>query len=108
MASNLEAEAILQLRAHKLPIPICEYRFYEKRRWRADLAWIDEKLIAEIDGGHWIGGRHNRGKGYDADCEKLNVAVVNGWRVLRITSTHLKNGQFIEWVKQALGIKDDQ
>jgi len=39
-------------------------------------------LAVEVDGGTWTGGRHTRGAGFEADCEKLNAAVIAGFRVL--------------------------
>jgi hypothetical protein len=76
--------AWLPILAPGLPTPVCEFRFDAGRAWRFDLCWPDVKLAAEVDGGRWQagGGRH----GSDADYEKLNAAVLAGWRVLRFTS----------------------
>jgi len=62
-----------------------EYLFCEGRRWRFDFAWTYKKVAVEIEGGVWIQGRHNRGKGFINDCEKYNTATLLGWRVLRYT-----------------------
>ncbi len=71
-----------------------EYVFDEEndRKWRFDFAWPatdgpDEDarggVAVEIDGGQWMahGGRHAR----DSDREKMNEAVVQGWRILHFT-----------------------
>lgn len=73
-----------------MPDPVCELRFAPPRKWRFDRAWPDAKIAVEIDGGTWMGGRHSRGEGYSNDCEKLNHAVLMGWRVLRYTSDMIK------------------
>ena len=89
--SNLEEKFELILRAADLPQPIAEYKFHPKRRWRFDFAWPDHMLAVELEGGVWAGGRHTRGAGFVADCDKYNAAVVLGWRVLRFTTSHIED-----------------
>lgn len=71
--------------------PIREYRFAPPRRFKFDLAWPVQKVACELEGGIWSGGRHTRGKGFETDCAKYNLAILNGWQVLRYTSNMLKN-----------------
>lgn len=87
----------LEIRAYELPQPIAEHRFAKhlKRRWRFDLCWPGLMLAVEVDGGTWTGGRHVRGKGYEADCEKHNTAALMGWCVLRFTSDMVYRGEAI-------------
>lgn len=63
-----------------------EYPFHSARRWRADFAHLDARVIIEIDGGVWSGGRHTRGGGFIEDCAKLNAAAVSGWTVFRLAT----------------------
>jgi very-short-patch-repair endonuclease len=79
------------LLADDLPEPATEYRFHPRRKWRFDCAFPDHRVAVELDGGTYMGGRHTRGAGFAADCEKLNAATVMGWRVLRFTSDMLNN-----------------
>jgi len=74
-----------------LPDPHYAYHFHPSRKWEFDFAWPDQKLAVEIEGGIWIRGRHNRGAGYEQDCEKYNQAVLLGWRVLRFTPEMVEN-----------------
>ena len=60
-----------------------EYRFDKERRWRFDFAWPEKLVALEVEGGAWIGGRHNRAAGFQADVEKYNAAAAGGWRVFR-------------------------
>ena len=77
-------------RAHGLPEPIPEYVFHPHRKWRADYCWlIPRKVIVEIDGGIWSGGRHSGGSGQLRDMEKLNSAALLGFAVLRYTPQQL-------------------
>lgn len=70
--------------------PAREYRFQPGRKWAFDFAWPVEQVAVEIDGGVYSHGRHTRGTGFIGDCDKLNAAVMLGWRVLRFTTDHLR------------------
>lgn len=72
------------------------------RRFRADLCWPDRKLLCEVDGGIWSGGRHTRGAGFERDCVKTNMAVVRGWRVLRVTGSMIEDGSALAFIEEAL------
>lgn len=65
---------------------IKEFKFHDKRRWKFDFAIPDLKVAIEIEGGIYTNGRHVRGRGYEKDCEKYNNAVLEGWKLFRITN----------------------
>jgi len=81
---------------------VSEYRFDPVRRWRLDFAFPERFLAVEIEGGGWIGGRHNRGGGMEADCEKYNALALAGWRLLRFTGKTVKSGEALQVIQQAL------
>jgi len=56
-----------------------EYKFHPKRHWKADFHMTGTKILVEIEGGIWTGGRHTRGKGFIHDMEKYNAATVLGY-----------------------------
>ena len=95
VTSELETafESYIRFLAPDLPAPVREHRFAPPRRWRFDFAWpaATGGVAVELDGGAYTQGRHTRGAGFEADCEKLNEAAVRGWRVLRFTSGMLTN-----------------
>lgn len=62
-----------------------QYRFHAKRQWTFDFAIVERSIAIELEGGHWINGRHNRGTGYENDCEKYNAASEDSWVLLRAT-----------------------
>lgn len=101
--SALEDQLEYQIRLAKLPEPVRELRFAKPRRWRFDLSWEDHMLACEVDGATWSGGRHARGSGIEADAEKQSAAAILGWRVLRVTGAHVKDGRALQWIEQALG-----
>lgn len=94
----------MQMRALKLPLPEPEFRFHDKRKWRADYCWPDHMLIVEFEGGVYSGGRHIRGRGFEADCIKYNTATLMGYRVLRFTTSHVNSGKAIQMIQEALGM----
>jgi very-short-patch-repair endonuclease len=101
--SALEADMALQLRAWRLTDGMeREHRFAQGRRWRFDFAWPAQRVALEVEGGAWTGGRHTRGAGFLADLEKYNRAALDGWRVIRAGSAHVKYGIAASWIKEAL------
>jgi len=92
------------LRVHNIqPYFVREHRFHPERRWRFDFADVQNKIAVEIDGGAFSGGRHTRGGGFVADCEKINAAIVLGWRVFRYARRQDMQ-QFIEDYQQLTGV----
>ena len=71
-----------------------EFKFHDKRKWRADFIIAGYPLLVEYEG---IKGksRHTTITGYSNDCEKYNQAQIIGYTVLRYTVIHLKNPQQI-------------
>jgi very-short-patch-repair endonuclease len=86
----------------KLPEPVKEYQFAPPRRFRFDFAWLEQKVAAEIEGGTWNNGGHTRGKHFESDAEKYNLAALMGWRVLRFTTNMVTDGRAIDTIKKAL------
>jgi hypothetical protein len=114
---SLELALLQAIRAHKLPEPERQFRFHPTRKWRFDYAYptwsasetrlrntAGEGLAIEVDGGSWSDGRHTRGSGYAADCEKLNEAALLGWTVIRVTCAHIKSGEAIAWIRRGLEV----
>lgn len=86
---------------------IPEHRFHPVRRWRFDFADTKNMIAVELEGGIWVGGRHNRGNGFQADTEKYNKATVMGWRVLRYCSREDVATQFLNDYKSLLELDNE-
>ena len=100
--SQLEEDFALQAKLCLKEQPEREYKFHPKRLWRFDFAWPPYQIALEIEGGTWIRGRHSRGTGMKADCEKYNAAVLMGWRVFRVTADMVTDGSALKLAEDAL------
>jgi hypothetical protein len=47
-------------------------------------------------------GRHTRGKDFEADCEKLNNALLLGWHLLRFTPNMGQDGTAVAPIRTTL------
>ena len=81
--SRLEEHFLMLWKAAEGPPLQREFRFHEKRKWRADFAYLPGRVLIEVEGGIWVNGRHNRAAGFNADLEKYLEASLAGWRVFR-------------------------
>jgi|SRR5579862_4812020 len=86
--------------------PVREFLFAPERKYRADFAFPDAKppLLIEIEGGSNSRGRHNRGSGFQRDCEKYNLAAQLGFSILRYTTEMVTCGTADLQVAQILGV----
>ena len=100
--SAIEDEFEFQLGVAGLPEAVREYAFAPKRRYRADFAFPAHMLLVEIEGAIYTGGRHVRGAGYESDLEKYNLAVLQGYRVLRFSPRMVRDGTALSIVEEAL------
>ncbi len=88
-----------------LPKPEAEYRFDKIRRFRFDYAYPSIKLALEIEGGIYTKQAHGSIKGILRDIEKYNLAVMQGWRVLRIIPDEYSLDKTIEMIKKTYNYK---
>ena len=81
-----------------------EYKFHPTRKWRFDIAWVEQnqKLALEVQGGIWGGGRHSRGAAMLLEWQKLNAAAALGWRILYCQPQDVCTTELITTIKTAL------
>ncbi len=100
LAAQLDAEGIRYER---------EVCVIPGRKFRFDFDIIGERLedghqlLVEVQGGTFIKGAHSTGTGIARDCEKAILAQLQGYRIFPVTSVHIKNGQALGWIKEAIG-----
>ncbi|MCX0336783.1 endonuclease domain-containing protein [Acinetobacter radioresistens] len=80
-----------------------EFEFHPKRKWRADFHLVGKKILVEVEGAIWSGGRHTRGKGYIGDMEKYNAATMMGYQVIRFSTDQVKSGLAIQQIEKMVG-----
>lgn len=102
VVSEGEAKLASDLKALKIGF-IQEFYFHPERQWRADFHILETKILVEIEGGIWTGGRHTRGKGFIHDMEKYNAATVLGYQVLRFSTEQVKSGLAVRQIERLLG-----
>jgi hypothetical protein len=87
---------------------LTEFQFAPPRKFKFDIVLLKYKIAIEYEGliykanrhkGTGISG-HTTVKGYTSNCDKYNLAAVNGWVVLRYTA--LSYTQMIDDVKQLI------
>ena len=98
--SKIEDELLFDLLAIGMPEPVREYRFAPPRKFRADFAYPDKMILIECEGGTWVQGRHNRGGGFEDDCEKYNIAAFRGFLVLRFTADMIHSGVAVNTIEE--------
>ena len=101
--SQLEETLRLHLMASGLwPRCVPELEFAKPRKFRFDFAFPHAMLAVECEGGSWVGGAHGRGGHFQSDCDKYNLAVEKGWRVLRYTMAQICDGSAIQQIERIL------
>tara|TARA_R100000789_G_scaffold100595_1_gene111981 strand:+ start:3611 stop:4036 length:426 start_codon:yes stop_codon:yes gene_type:complete len=78
-------------REGEIPEYVTELVFHPDRKFRFDWAIPSLKIAIEYEGVISKKSRHTTMKGYSTDCEKYNLALVSGWKVLRDTAMNYQN-----------------
>lgn len=99
---QLENVLVFQFQARKVRGWKREVRFHSQRMFRFDFAFCEEKLAIEIQGGTHSGGKHTRGGGYEQDCIKTQLAILDGWTVLPFTGSQVVRGEAVDVIERAL------
>ncbi|UVB01377.1 DUF559 domain-containing protein [Acinetobacter lwoffii] len=101
--NEFEAKLARELKTLKIEFEQ-EFEFHPKRKWRADFHLVGKKILVEVEGAIWSGGRHTRGKGYIGDMEKYNAATMMGFQVLRFSTDQVKSGLAIQQIEKMVGL----
>ena len=100
--NEFEAKLARELKTLKIEFEQ-EFEFHPKRKWRADFHLVGKKILVEVEGAIWSGGRHTRGKGYLGDMEKYNAATMMGFQVIRFSTDQVKSGHAIQQIEKMVG-----
>lgn len=111
-AEDRLAEQIAQA---NLPEPERQYRYIPGRQFAADFAWPARRVLLEVQGGihQTRDGRkraHGSETGIKRDIDRLNLAMLAGWKLYRITPEQvehrLADGLAIPWIELMLGLSE--
>jgi len=102
MSSELEDLLMFHIKVAGLPEPVREYTFLPGRKFRADLAYVEKKILIEVQGGIYTKSAHNTGMGLERDYTKYNLANLSGWRVLQFSRSMIEDGSAVEMIKKCL------
>ena len=100
--NEFEAKLARELKTLKIEFEQ-EFEFHPKRKWRADFHLVGKKILVEVEGAIWSGGRHTRSKGYIGDMEKYNAATMMGFQVIRFSTDQVKSGHAIQQIEKMVG-----
>jgi very-short-patch-repair endonuclease len=100
--TELEDEFLRRWQFAGGPPLLREFQFDEKRRWRFDFLHALSRVAVECEGSVYAAGRHTRGKGFEEDCRKLNVAAAHGYTVFRLTRKMIV-GESQVWIPLIIG-----
>lgn len=97
----LEDEMARQLNDAGLTRYDRQFRFLPPRRFKADFAFQQHKLIVEVDGGQWkFNTGHNNGQGKERDCIRDAEAAIAGWTTLRFTTNLVRSGEAVKYIRR--------
>lgn len=106
--SRLEEKLARDLSAARVPTPVQQFAFASPvgRKYLADFAWPNAKLLVEVNGGLHRGSRggHTSSSGRYRDQRKINVATLLGFRLLEFSSIDISDGTALIEIETALGI----
>lgn len=102
--TRLEDALVAAVRYAGLPEPEREVLVVPGRKFRVDLAWPDQRVCCEVQGGIFARQRsgHSTGAGIQRDAEKSTLIALAGWTLITVTSNHIESGQAIAWIEEAL------
>lgn len=101
---DYKAEIVRQCGRAGVPELIPEFCFARPRKFRSDWRVEGLPVLIEYDGGIFMAGKagHSSVKGLLRDIEKLNMAAIAGYIVIRITPKHVVSGEALMWIERAV------
>lgn len=100
-----DAEELLAFQLQAAGISFVRQFYYARpRKLRADFAFPDARLLAEVNGGIFTKTKNAHGSitGILADIDRLNMATLAGWRMLRFTPQSVRSGEALQLIEMAL------
>lgn len=84
-----------------------QFRYVPGRKFAADFAWPQDRLLVEVQGGWTNGQAHGSVSGIKADVERGNLATINGYRVLRFLTPGSGKDEMDTWIAETLAVIEE-
>lgn len=91
--SPIELMFAQQLAVLEIPAPARNLVFLPGRKFELDFAWPDRRFGVEVDG-----MAHRTKERFKKDFEKHALAMIHGWRVLRVGGHDVRSGRAAAWL----------
>lgn len=100
---DYKADLVIQLETAGIRT-VPEFHFTKPRKFRSDWKVEGLPVLIEYDGGIFMAGKagHSSVKGILRDIEKLNMAAIAGYIVIRVTPKHVVSGEALLWIERAV------
>jgi len=98
-ADCLKEQILLQIQASGFPEPIRDVRFYPKRDWVFDFAWVDNAVAVVLNDEQSIGMTPEQ------YYEMMNTALLLGWGVFQFNKNMIESGKATEILAAAFGME---
>lgn len=85
-----------------------QYLYVPGRKYKADFALLQYKLLVEVQGGIYSKQAHGSVQGIIRDNERLNLASMLGWRVMRFTVQQVEWGHAKAAIRTAIHLAGEE
>ena len=104
----LEAEETLfqELEEHSIGYER-KFQFEPTKHWRFDFHIVKLRLLIEIAGGPWSGGRGGKLAMKAWSLDRYDIAEEMGYTFVRFEPDHIESGYVIQWIQAQLERLED-
>ncbi|MGQ1523217.1 hypothetical protein ACT44T_14585 [Acinetobacter baumannii] len=84
-----------------------KFQFKSTKHWRFDFYLIEHRILVEIAGGPWSGGRKGRLKNKAWSLDRYDHAEEMGYKIERFHPDSVLSGYVINWIKDEIARIED-
>lgn len=104
----LEAEATLKEELTELAIGFeSKFQPIHTKHWRFDFHIVKLRLLIEIEGGPWSGGRGGKLANKAWSLDRYDLSEEMGYKIERFHPDSILSGYVIDWIKDELARIED-
>ena len=84
-----------------------KFQFKITKHWRFDFHIVKKRLLIEIAGGPWSGGRGGKLANKAWSMERYDDAEELGYRIMRFEPDQVESGYALQWIQEQLKEKSN-